>query len=463
MTMRARILHTSRILALAAIATLAGRVQADPAQDARMAWFREAKFGMFIHWGLYAIPAGQWKGERIPGFGEWIMSHARIPAAEYAGLAKQWQPRHFDADAWVRLAKDSGMRYIVFTAKHHDGFAMYDSPVSEFDVTDASPWDRDPLRELAEACARHDIRLGIYYSQAQDWHEPGGAGNDWDFGPDAEKDRDGSYDRYLRGKAEPQVSELLTRYGPVSCIWFDTPDLITPERGQRFVDLVRELQPDCLIDGRLGSAGDYVTTDDNTIPNLAAKGDWETPMTTNHSWGYRSDDHDWKSPTEILFKLADIVSKGGNFLLNVGPDADGRIPQVCADNLRFCGEWLKVNAEAVYGVGRSPFGGEFGEFSPTTRDRHGNPVFLTRSLWRCTTRPGKLYFFYFGDRRSTLELPPFENEIRKAYIIGDPDRKPCRVEVINGVRTVWIHRQGWHATAQVLCLEIEGDTVRFKD
>jgi alpha-L-fucosidase len=444
---------------LLGVGAMAGTVSAPQARDERMAWFREAKYGLFIHWGLYAIPAGEWQGARVPGFGEWIMAHAKIPAADYTALAMRWQPRRFDAEAWVRLAKDAGMKYVVFTAKHHDGFALFDSAVSDFTVTKATPWRRDPLRELAEACAKHGMRLGFYYSQAQDWHEPGGAGNTWDFGPDEAKESSGAYDRYLRGKAEPQVRELLTRYGPVSCMWFDTPALMTADRSQRLVELVRTLQPDCLIDGRLGSAGDYVTTDDNTLPEAAQALDWEAPLTMNHSWGYRNDDRDWKSPTEILFKLVDAVSKGGNLLLNIGPDADGVVPAACADNLRFVGDWLRVNGEAIYGAGRSPFGAEFGEFSATQKDRHGQPVFLTRTTWRCTTKPGKLYFFYFGDRRSTVELPPFRNAIKAAYILGDRTRTPCPIGVVNGVRTVTVQRQGPHATANVLCVEIDGERV----
>jgi alpha-L-fucosidase len=447
-------------LALCLVVPVARAAGEASKQDQRMAWFREAKYGLFIHWGPYAIPAGGWRGRRVPGFGEWIMHHAKIPARDYAAMAAGWNPARFDAEAWVRLASEAGVKYIVITAKHHDGFAMYRSAVSGFNIADGTSFGRDPLRELAEACARHGMRLGFYYSQAQDWHEPGGAGNTWDFVPDAEKESGGAYDRYLREKAEPQVRELLTRYGPVSCIWFDTPELITPERGRRFADLVRELQPECLIDGRLGAAGDYVTTDDNTVPNIRQEGDWETPMTMNHTWGFRSDDRDWKSPTEILFKLADVVSKGGNFLLNVGPDADGVIPPYCADNLWVVGDWLKINGEAVYGAGRSPFGAEFGEFSATRKDRHGAPVFLASTTWRCTTKPGRLYFFYFGDRRSTVELPPFANAIIRAYILGDPERTPCAIEIINGVRTVQVQRQGPHATANVLCLEIEGVTVQ---
>ena len=205
---------------LAAGAAFAQPNQPAPAsQDAKMKWFREAKFGLFIHWGLYCIPAGEWKGQPVAGIGEWIMNRAKIPVKEYEQLATQFNPVKFNADEWVQMAQDAGMKYIVITSKHHDGFAMYHSTVSKYNIYDATPFHRDPLKELAAACARHNIKFGFYYSQAQDWHEPNGAGNTWDFGPDPKTD----YDHYLRGKAEPQVKELLTGYGPVCLIWFDTP------------------------------------------------------------------------------------------------------------------------------------------------------------------------------------------------------------------------------------------------
>ena len=200
------------------------------AREARLAWFREAKYGLFIHWGLYAIPAGRWNGQTIPGIGEWIMNRAKVPVAEYSQLASRFNPAMFDADAWVRMAKDAGMKYIVITAKHHDGFALFGSAASAFNVVNATPFKRDVLQELAAACATQGIRLGFYYSQSQDWHEPNGAGNTWDFGADSTKD----YDAYLRGKAEPQVRELLTNYGPVALIWFDTPRMMTGDRATRF-------------------------------------------------------------------------------------------------------------------------------------------------------------------------------------------------------------------------------------
>jgi len=219
---------------------------APPSQDEKMKWFREAKFGLFIHWGLYAIPAGEWKGQPIAGIGEWIMNRAKIPVKEYEQLAKQFNPTEFNAEAWVQMAQDAGMKYIVITSKHHDGFAMYGSKVSEYNIVDATPFKRDPLKELAAAAARHKMPFGFYYSPAQDWHEPNGAGNNWDFPPNDQKD----FDQYLRGKAEPQVKELLTNYGPVCLIWFDTPRMMTGDRGSRFIDIVHTLQPATLIDDR---------------------------------------------------------------------------------------------------------------------------------------------------------------------------------------------------------------------
>src|SRR5438067_8096335 len=214
----------------------------DARSDPRLDWWREARFGMFIHWGLYAIPAGIWKGQAIPGIGEWIQLRARIPIAEYEQLAKQFNPTQFDAEAVVSLAKRAGQKYLTITAKHHDGFCMYDSKVTDYDIVDATPYARDPIKDLAEACQRHGIKLCFYYSQTQDWHHPGGHGNDWDFDP-ATKDFAG----YLENYVKPQVRELLTNYGPIGMIWFDTPLIISREQSQELVDLVRQLQPDTLV------------------------------------------------------------------------------------------------------------------------------------------------------------------------------------------------------------------------
>ena len=434
--------------------------RSDPARQERLAWFKDAKYGLFIHWGLYAIPAGEWKGKRIPGIGEWIMNRARIPVAEYEELARQWNPVKFDADQWVQMAQDAGMKYIVITSKHHDGFALYDSKVTTWDVVDATPFKRDILKELSAACQRKGMPLGFYYSQAQDWHEKGGAGNDWDFGPD--QGADGKelkdYDAYLRGKAEPQVRELLTGYGPVALIWFDTPRMMTPERGQRFTDIVRALQPKTLIDGRLGVAGDYVSTGDNVIPGKAPADAWEVPATLNHTWGFRKDDHDWKSPGEVLFKLVDIASKGGNYLLNVGPMADGVIPEASQATLREVGRWLKRNGEAVYGTGPSPWGDEFGEAtSKGTKDLRGQPLFLSRNEWRVTTKPGKLYFTLFQEPRVPFELPPMTNAVKRAYLLADGT--PVQTTSEGGRTSLHIVRPILDPMATVVVVEIDGGSV----
>jgi alpha-L-fucosidase len=455
---RASVPATAATVVTPSVVPLPPVLPAPVSQDAKMEWFREAKYGLFIHWGLYCIPAGEWQGRAVPGIGEWIMNREQIPVAEYAQLTNQFNPVQFDAEAWAQMAQDAGMKYIVITSKHHDGFAMYHSLVSPYNIYDATPFHRDPIRELAAACARHGLKFGFYYSQAQDWHEPGGAGNTWDFGPDDVKDKSGAYDNYLRTKAEPQVKELLANYGPVGLIWFDTPRMMTGVRGQRFVDIVHSLQPACLIDGRLGAAGDYTSTGDNAIPNTAPKGDWETPATVNHTWGFKRDDTDWKSPGEILFKLVDIASKGGNYLLNVGPTSLGVIPAVCQSNLLTVGRWLRVNGDAVYGVGRSPFGDEYGDYTGKLRDRNGKPAFLEFTEWRCTTRPGKLYFTLFKARDSFV-LPQFKNDISRAYFLNDRTEVSLPITTTNNLRVVQLERSATDPMANVLVVETVGQTV----
>ena len=452
------------VLAIGAVVAVAQGGASDPespeAKQARLAWFKQAKYGLFIHWGLYAIPAGEWQGKEIPGLGEWIMNRARIPVVQYEQFAKQWNPTKFNAEAWVQMAQDAGMKYIVITSKHHDGFAMFNSKVSPYNVVAATPFKRDILKELAAACQKHGMPLGFYYSQSQDWHEAGGAGNDWDFGPDLGPDKKErkDYDGYLRGKAEPQVRELLTNYGPVALIWFDTPRMMTPERAQRFASILRTTQPNTLIDGRLGASGDYVSTGDNVVPSGVQTEYWEVPATTNHTWGFRKDDQDWKSPGEITFKLVDIVSKGGNYLLNVGPMSDGVIPQAAQDNLRTVGRWLKANGDAVYGAGPSPWGDELGEASAKgTKDLRGQPLVLPHNEWRVTTKPGRLYFTFFQEPRVSFELPPMKNAIKRAYQLADG--KAVEIKEEGGRRQLELARPIVDPMATVVVVEIEGDKV----
>jgi alpha-L-fucosidase len=433
----------------------------DAAREKRLEWFRDVKYGMFIHWGLYAIPAGEWKGQRSLGIGEWIQNRLRIPVREYEQLTKQFNPTRFNPDDWVQLAQDAGMKYIVITAKHHDGFALFKSAVSKYNVVDATPYQKDILKQLADACAKRGMRLGFYYSQSQDWYEKDGAGNTWDYGPDV--DANGkelkNYDAYLRGKAEPQVRELLTNYGPVALIWFDTPRNMQGERGQRFTALVRSIQPDALIDGRLGNEGDYRSTGDNVIPPEPSPEAWETPATINHTWGFRKDDTDWKRPGEITFKLVDIVSKGGNYLLNVGPTAEGVIPQASQDILRTVGRWLKINGEAVYGAGVSPFGDEFGEYtSKGAKDVRGQKLFLPNNEWRVTTRPGRLYFTFFAEPRATFEIPTIRNKLLRAYRLADKAPVALKLDA-HGRTSFTLERPILDPRATVVVVEFEGTKV----
>ncbi len=422
-------------------------------RDARIGWWREARFGMFIHWGLYAVPAGEWKGQPVAGIGEWIMNKAKIPVKEYEQLAQQFNPVKFDAEAWAQLAQDAGMKYLTITSKHHDGFAMFGSKVSPYNIVDATPFKRDPMKELAAACAKRGIKFSFYYSQSLDWHEPNGMGNEWDFGPDDKKD----FDQYLNSKSLPQVREILTNYGPLGLIWFDVPKNMTPERAAKFEKLVHELQPKCLVSGRIGqgSHNDYASTGDNHIPELPKAGDWETPATLNHTWGYKKDDHDWKTPDDLVFKLVDIVSKGGNYLLNVGPTAEGVIPQPSQDSLRGVGKWMKVNSEAIYGCGTTAFGDEYGSWSDTEKDAKGKPKFVAKQAdWRCTTKQGKIYIHVFKWPAGKLELPAVKSKITKASLLADPSRKALDVTQTDTGASIALPEKAPGELASVICLDV---------
>lgn len=320
-------------------------------RDARMGWWRQARFGMFIHWGLYAVPAGTWNGKQIGGIGEWIMNSAKIPVADYAALAPQFNPTLFNADTWAQVAQDAGMKYVVITAKHHDGFAMFHSLADPYNIYDATPFKRDPVAELATACRKRGIKFGVYYSQAQDWHHPGGGayGGHWD------KAQDGELDAYVKNVAAPQVSELLTKYHP-AVLWWDTPVSMTPE-DIRALTAAFAQDPDLIANNRLGNgvAGD-TETPEQTIPANGFPGkDWETCMTINDTWGYKSYDTNFKSSESLIHNLVDIASKGGNYLLNVGPDATGTIPAPEVQRLHDVGAWMKINGDSIYATARSPY------------------------------------------------------------------------------------------------------------
>lgn len=314
-------------------------------------WFRQAQFGMMIHWGLYSLPAGEWNGQRMPFIGEWAQSYFRIRNEDYGKLTQAFNPILFNAEDWVKLALAAGMEYLVVTAKHHDGFAMYRSEVDPYNVYYGSSFQRDVIGEIAEACYRHGLKLGLYYSQDLDWHEPNGGGylhghtncdvmswtNDWDY-PDNEHKH---YTLCFEAKIKPQVRELLQNYGDLCLIWFDTPLTISTEQSIELVQMVKRYQPDCLINSRIGNGmGDYESLGDNEIPEGAMpEGLFETPATLNDTWGYKSFDHNWKNPQEVIRLKNHLNERGVNYLLNVGPDYLGRIPAPAQDIL------LKVGRE----------------------------------------------------------------------------------------------------------------------
>ncbi len=383
-------------------------------------WFSRARFGMMIHWGLYALLAGEYGGERMGGadngdgeLGEWAQTYFRIPNAEYEKLAGAFNPLGFSAEEWVRLAKDAGMNYIVITSKHHDGFALFKSEADTYNVVDATPFGRDVIGELAEACRKYDMKLGLYYSQELDWHEPDGGGyesgyknvrscwtNNWDFPDNAKKD----FSRCFDTKIKPQVKEILTKYGDICVIWFDTPGVITPGQSDELYAMVKEYQPDCLVNSRIGNGrGDYESLGDNQVPGgrKADGGLYETAATLNDTWGYKAYDQNWKNAEEVISLLTRLASRNVNYLLNVGPDHLGRIPAVAQRILRQVGQWTRLNGEAVYGAQPSPYGVEL----------PSGPV----------TASGDHLYFVLDFPSDTLEIPGVLSRVEKACVLGVGD------------------------------------------
>jgi len=410
-----------------------------PSYEQRTQWFRQAKFGMFIHWGIYSVPAGEWKGSK--NHAEWIMLTGNIPSAEYEKFAKQFNPVKFDARAWVQLAKEAGMRYIVITAKHHDGFCMYDSKLTDYDIVDATPFGRDPMKELAEACRQAGLKFCFYYSVV-DWHHPefpahySQRGFHGDPNPNADLNK---YVAYMKG----QVRELLTRYGPIGIMWFDGGGSFRGQSmaelidAQGIIEMIRQLQPMCLVNNRLGLPADYGTPEQH-IPGQASEHLFEVCMTLNRHWGYNKYDTDWKSPKVLIRNLADIASKGGNYLLNVGPTAEGLIPQGSVESLRGVGRWMAKYGESIYGTTASPFG---------------------KLPWgRCTVKPGKLYLHVFDwPAGGVLKLERLRNPVRRAYLLGDKTGRGLAVRRVGeDLVHIAVGKVGPDPIDSVVVLEIEG-------
>jgi len=365
------------------------------------------------------------------------MCRAQIPVPEYEKLAARFNPVKFDARKWVKVARDAGMKYIVITSKHHDGFAMFDSPSSDYDIADRTPWGRDPMAALARECRKAGIKLCFYYSQSQDWHDPDAMGNRWYYTDEEKKD----FAAYLRRKCIPQLKELLTQYGPIGLIWFDTPHQITRAQSLALKRLVHRLQPKCLVSGRIGNnVGDYGSLGDNQHPAGRVRGEWETPCTINDTWGFKTNDHNWKSVDQLVRLLVNCAAKGVNYLLNVGPTAEGVIPQPSIDRLAGVGKWLKKNGEAIYGTQASPFPYDF--------------------QWgRVTCKKGKVYLLFTDWPRGAFRLEGLRNKVKAARVLGGGKVKVSQVHARGAdehVIELKLPRRKPDAICSVVALDIVG-------
>lgn len=310
----------------------------------RMQWFHDAKFGMFIHFGLYSLLGGDFRGEKNTGaLSEWIMKNMQIPLCEYRKLAQQFNPQNWNAEEIVKLCAESGMKYLCITAKHHDGFAMYNSKVSDYNIMH-TPFKKDIVMELAQQCKKYGITFCVYYSQMQDWADKNGFGNTWDYQEDTQ-----NFEKYYSQKVRPQVTELLSNYGQIGMIWFDTPYSMPKALCEDLKKLVYDLQPNCLINGRIGyGLGDFLEAGDNCMPARAWKCAWELPMTLNDTWGYDRTDQNWKSAEDVICNLIKTSSRGGNLLLNIGPDENGKVPAESIKILNNVGKWVQVYGDSVF-------------------------------------------------------------------------------------------------------------------
>ena len=413
-------------------------VKLRPADAKRGQLFNDGNYAMFIHWGLYSLLGNKVEGKTYYGIGEWIM-HSRlagIPVPEYMELAKDFNPVEFDALAIAQLAKDAGMKYLIITSKHHEGFAMYQSACNAFNIMDATPFGRDPMKELSEACQQVGIGFGFYYSHNQDWTFPGGSG-----GPQTDAEgKPATFDDYFAKKCLPQLEEITTGYGPIELIWFDTPGNMPKKYVQQLIDVVRKNQPNALVSGRAGHGlGDYQSLGDMDVPNANVEGMWEAVDTTNDSWAYAWYDEYWKTPQEILQRLIACVGRGGTYMLNIGPRGDGSVPERAQRALRGAGDWIKRYPQVVYGTDASPWQHALPWGDVTVKD---TTLFLTIFDWPAS-----------GD----LHLPGLKTPIRSAKLLNEGKPMPIPFAQESGWTTFDLPPRAPEKLASVIVLELDGN------
>lgn len=404
--------------------------------------FADGNFGMFIHWGLFSHLGGKWKGATYYGIGEWIMNKnmAGIPVDEYVPVAKEFNPIDFDAKAIAQLAVDAGMKYIIITSKHHDGFAMFKSQ-HPFNIVDATPFARDPMKELSAACNELGLGFGFYYSHNQDWTEPGGSGGPKNYADGTPA----TFEDYYNKKCKPQVIEICSNYGDIDFVWFDTPGGIPKEYVAELVDIVRDLQPNAMLCSRVGHGlGDYETKGDMEVPPRNIEGLWETCDTNNDSWSFTWYDNNFKSPKEILHRLVATVGRGGSYLFNVGPDGKGVITEIGQKFLRETGAWIQKYPQTVYGAGSSPWQHAMPWGDITTK---GNSMFLSIFEW---PQDGKLY------------LPGLGSKIVSANLLNADNSKEITFKNENGWTIFDLPNQPADFPASVIELKIDGNAASAK-
>ncbi|WP_167618278.1 alpha-L-fucosidase [Maribellus sediminis] len=421
--------------------------------------YNDAKFGMFIHWGAYSDLGGVWKGKKVPKLGEWIMYHGQIPRDEYREVCRNFNPVGFNAEDWVKLAKDAGMKYIVAMTKHHDGFSLYNSDVTDFNIYDYTSFKRDPIAEIYEACKKYDIRLGLYYSHSIDWMDGGDAGyaqekklnpdHDDHYGANLWDPSPFSYEEYFETKAKPQMREILTKFPDLIEVWYDFPRFINRQQSYEFYKLAYDIQPNCLICSRVGNyLGDFLTAGDNQIPTTITTEyrTWETPGTLNNTWGYKCYDNDWKSFEEVLYWIVEIASKGGNYLLNIGPDGKGYVPEESVKLLKQVGKWMAINGEAIYGTSRwetfreGPTRMEMK--STTDREEHGFDLEFTPQDFWFTKKGNVVYAISLSselkDKLTIKSLSAVAPNIERIDILGN--QQNLKWEAKNNIVDIWLNQ-----------------------